>query len=96
MALLLPTLLLLSPCLCKKFAIISHSLMESSNIEIIKILKSKTATVKILFNAVTMKINPHTFPTSAKPTAWTKFNTKPGMALVSYKSQMIHHKAFCF
>lgn len=59
-------------------------------------MKYKTATVKILFNAATMKINPRTFPTFAKPIDWTKFNTKPRTALVSYKSQMIHRKAFCF
>lgn len=36
--------------------------MESSNIYDIKIKTSRIATVKILFNTVTMQINLHTFP----------------------------------
>lgn len=70
--------------------------MESSNTDDIKITKSRIATVKILFNTVTMQINPHIFPTSTKTTTWIKFNTKLRMAPVSYKSKMIHHKAFYF
>lgn len=80
----------------KKFATISLSLMESSNINDVKTIISRTATLKILFNTATMQINPHTFLTPAKPTAWIKFNAKPRMALVSYKSKTIHQKAFCF
>lgn len=61
-ALLFLILLPLSACTHKNFAIISHSLMESSNIYDIKIKTSRIATVKILFNTVTMQINLHTFP----------------------------------
>lgn len=84
-----------SPCSHKKFVTILHSLMESSNINDIKI-KSRIATVKISFNTVTIQTSPHTFLTSAKPTAWIKLNTKPRMVSVYYKSKMIHQKAFCF
>lgn len=98
LALLFPTLLPLSPCTYKKLAIISHSLMESSNIHDTKIIiKSRITTVKILFNTVaTMQTNPHTFLTSTTITTWIKFKTKPRMALISYKSKLIHHKAFYF
>lgn len=95
-ALLFPILLPLSPCTHKNFAIISQSLMESSNIHDIKITKSRIATVKILFNTATMQTNPHTFPISTKTTTWIKFNTKLKIALVFYKIKMIHHKAFYF
>lgn len=97
-ALLFPTLLPLSLAPAKNLQSFKIPWWRAVTYNDIKIIKSRIATVKILFNTVTMQIKPHNFPTSAKSMAWTlhQIHTNPRIALVSYKSKMIHHKAFCF